>query len=169
MKDSRLPQLVFVLLAAAAIAQFLHYYPQLPATLASHFDNRGIPNGFQSKPVFFVFFLGAFLSAVVVAFGVPGIIGALRSEQINLPNKGYWLAPGRREASLAFLGAQLAWFGCAILCVIISAFYFSIQANLHPQTGFASRSFLIVLGAFFLFLTSWLARLFRRFARPPAA
>lgn len=168
MQDSRLPRLVFVLLAAAALAQFIFYYAQLPATMASHFDARGVPNGFQSKPVFFAFFLGAILIAALVALGVPRLIAAMPVELINLPNKEYWLGPERCQASLDFLAAQMAWLGCAILFVVAFAFHFSIQANLHPPIGFDSRSFLMVLGAFFLFLMVWLVRFFTRFARPPA-
>jgi uncharacterized membrane protein len=167
MQDSRLPKLVFCLLAAAAVMQFFLYYPQLPATMASHFDGRGIPNGWQTKLVFFAFFLGATLLATVVAFGVPRIIETLPAQQLNLPNKEYWLAPERREASLGFLRAHMAWFGCAIFFVILLAFHYSILANLHGQTNFESRSFLIVLGAFLLFMIFWLIRLFTRFGRPP--
>ena len=46
------PKAVFIALVALAVAQAIFYYPQLPGTMASHFDGAGHPNGWSSKPVF---------------------------------------------------------------------------------------------------------------------
>ncbi len=56
--DSRLPKLLFVVLAAYAAIHFSSYYSQLPDVVASHFDGRGTPNGCQTKPAFFMVFVG---------------------------------------------------------------------------------------------------------------
>ena len=45
MQGARLPRLLFVLLVAGAAIYFSSYYAQLPGVLASHFNGRGIPNG----------------------------------------------------------------------------------------------------------------------------
>jgi len=167
MQDSRLPKLVFCLLAAATALRFSLYYSQLPPIMASHFDARGIANGWQPKSVFFTIFLIVVGIAAFVALGVPRLVASLPPQYLNLPNKDYWLAPERREATFAFLSAHMAWFGCAVLGLIASAFYFSIQANLLPEPQFDSSSFLYILGAFLLFTLFWMIFLFRRFARPP--
>jgi uncharacterized membrane protein len=167
MQDSRLAKSVFCVLAAAAVFRFSLYYPRLPATMASHFDARGIPNGWQPKAAFFAGFLLVTALAALVALIVPRLIASVPAQYINLPNKDYWLAPERREASFEFLQTQMAWFGCALLLMIACAFYFSIQANLAPEPAFDSASFLYVLAAFLLFVMFWLIRLLARFNRPP--
>jgi uncharacterized protein DUF1648 len=169
MQDSRLPKFLFVLLAAAAATHFFHLYGQLPAIVASHFDGHGAPNGWQTKTIFFAFFGGSIVISTVVCFGVPLLIASVSPALINLPHKEYWLTPERRASSLDYLSAHFAWLGCAVLLVGIFAFEFSVRANFQPDKRFDGVSLLYVLGAFFVFVIVWMARLLARFGNPPAS
>src|SRR5882724_8354599 len=148
MKNFRVPQMVFLLIALGAILGFAMYYPQLPERVASHFDANGHPNGWQTKSMFTTFFYGAIGIASVVGFIVPILIGLLPSAAINLPNKEYWLAPERREASIQFIQDQMTWFGCALLLFLSVAIFAAIQANLIPNPIMDATAFFITLGAF---------------------
>ena len=75
--DSRLPKLLFVVLAAYAAIHFSPYYAQLPDVVASHFDGRGTPNGWQTKPLFFGFFVGTLVLTVLIGFVLPRIMPAV--------------------------------------------------------------------------------------------
>ena len=166
MKATALPKGLFLLIAVVVAIHFYLLYAQLPETVASHFDGHGVPNGWQSKGLFFAFLVGALVIAAVVAFAVPRIIEAVPTELINLPHKDYWLAPQRRVESLVFLETQFAWFGCGLLLFMVFVFEFVIRANFRDHAQLDS-SFGYALGAFLLFTLLWVVRTIKRFSSPP--
>jgi len=167
MRKTRLPKLVFAVLAIGAAIYFRSYYAQLPEVVASHFNARGVPNGWQTKSAFFAFLVGVSVLAAVVGFGIPRIITALPPELINLPNKRYWLAPERRAETMDFLSGYFAWFGCALFAVILFTFGFALQANLHPDRRPDATPMWFVLAGFLAFAILGTARIFKRFGPPP--
>jgi uncharacterized membrane protein len=167
MQDARLPRLLFAVLAAGAAIYFSSYYAQMPEVVASHFNARGVPNGWQTKSAFFGLFVAVSVLAAVVGFGIPRIIASLPPQLINLPNKRYWLAPEHLAETLKFLSAYFAWFGCAIFVIMILTFDYAIQSNLHPENPpDVSRMWYILVG-FLAFMVVWIARMFTRFGRVP--
>lgn len=167
MQDARLPRLLFAVLAAGAAIYFSSYYAQMPEVVASHFNGRGVPNGWQTKPAFFGLFVAVSVLAAVVGFGIPRIIASLPPQLINLPNKRYWLAPEHLAETLKFLSAYFAWFGCAIFVIMILTFDYAIQSNLHPDNRpDVSRMWYTLVG-FLVFVVVWIARMFTRFGRVP--
>jgi uncharacterized membrane protein len=167
MRNSQLPKLVFLLLAAYAAIHFSFEYPLLPATVASHFDAHGTANGWQTRTAFFEVFVGVSVLAAIIGFGIPKIIGAVPIQLINLPHKQYWLDSGHRTASLEFLSTYFAWFGCAVYLVAILTFDYAIQSNLHPEHRPDVSRLWLVLAGFIGFTILWTVRMFLRFARVP--
>lgn len=169
MLDSRLPKLIFALLALYAAIHFSHYYHQLPAVVASHFNGRGVPNGWQTKSAFFAVIVGLSVLAVVIGFGIPRIFAVFPPQLMNLPNKEYWLAPEHREETIDFLNAYFAWFACALYLFLILVFDYAIQSNLHPENLPDRSHFWYALVGFLFFTMVWSIRMLARFLRPPNA
>ncbi len=165
--DSRLPKFLFVLLALYAAFHFSSYYSQLPDVVASHFDGRGMANGWQTKTAFFGVFLSVSVLATVVGFGIPRIIALVPAQLINLPNKRYWLAPDHLAETAEVLNTYFAWFGCAIFLIMILTFDYAIQSNLHPENRPDPSRMWYILTGFLAFVVIWIIRMLTRFLRPP--
>jgi uncharacterized membrane protein len=167
MNDTRLPTFLYFFLLVLGLLQWAHIYPQLPAVMASHFTGHGTPNGWQAKPVFFLFMAFAIGVTAIPTFLVPRRLPSMPSNKINLPHKSYWLAPERREATFAFFRAQMAWFGCALLFVLLYATSQAINANLPTIGHFDWQGMWYVLVGFLFFCVGWIIHLLRRFSHVP--
>ncbi len=163
--DSRLPKLAFLLLVLFAAVHFSLLYPELPDVIASHFNAQGAPNGWQAKSGFFVALAMITLTMAIIGFAIPLIIGRLPVQLINLPNKRYWLAPERRAQTNAFLEAYFGWFACAIYFVVLVAFNYAAQSNLHPASPPSIAWFFAALIGLAIFAIFWSRLMFTRFRR----
>ena len=167
MRDARLPKLLFVILALGAAIYFSTCYAQMPDVVVSHFNGRGAPNGWQTKPAFFGLFAAVSILIAMIGFGIPRIIASVPPRLINLPNKQYWLSPEHLAETMAFLNAYFAWFGCAVFLIMILTFDYAIQSNLHPDHRPDVSRMWYILAGFLVFMVVWLSRMFARFGRVP--
>ena len=165
--DSRLPKLIFVLLALYAAVHFSAVYPRLPGVVASHFNGRGAANGWQTKQAFFTVFVGVTVLCVLFGFGMASLIGAMPMRLVNLPNKQYWLSPERREETLEWMKTYFGWFACALYVLMIVVYDYAAQSNLHPDHPPGVARLIYTLVVFLSFVIAWLVQIFRRFAHIP--
>jgi uncharacterized membrane protein len=167
MSDSRLPKLFFVLLLLLGLLNWARVYPQLPDSMASHFAGDGTPNGWEPKPFFFALMALILAMSAFVAFLVPRLVAAQPDSRINLPNKLYWLSPTHRQETMRYFAAQMAWFGCALLFVLLYGTSQAINANLRAIGYFDSRAMWYVMAGFLLFTFVWLIHFVRHFVKVP--
>jgi uncharacterized membrane protein len=168
MNDSRFPTLLYFLMLALGLLEWVHAYPQLPERMASHFTGNGTPNGWQPKEAFFLFTSLVIVVTAVPSFLVPRQLASLSPDKINLPNKSYWLAPEHREQTSRFFRAQMAWFGCGLLFVLLYAISQAINFNLPNVRHFDSRGMWYVIGGFALFAVTWIIHFVRHFCNVPS-
>lgn len=160
-----IPRRILWLLAAAAAAQIAWYYPQLPETLASHFDGAGRPNAWMSKDGFFLLYAAMLALQLAIFGGVLRVLRRLPERLFSLPHRAYWLAPERREQTLDYLESWGLWFGCAVLALLLGIFQLAIISNLSQQ-GLPVAAVQVLLGAFLVFSSVSALRLLMHFARP---
>jgi len=168
MNDPRLPKLVYFLMLALGLLQWARVYAQLPPVMAAHFAANGTANGFQPKEVFFILMLVIVGVSAFVAFVTPVILSSKPPERLNLPNKSYWLAPEQRQETFRFFRAQMAWFGCAILFVLLYGTSLAINANFNADRHFDSISMFYVMICFVLFALVWVISFVRHFNNIPS-
>ena len=149
------------------LLNWAHVYPQLPDTMASHFNARGVANGWAPKSAFFGVMAFCVCLSAFVGFIVPRTISSRPPEKLNLPNKDYWLAPEHRDETWRFIRAQMVWFACALLFVFLFGTSQGINANLPTVGYFNSQAMFAVMAVFGLFCAVWLALFLRHFYNVP--
>jgi uncharacterized membrane protein len=166
MNNARLPALLYLVMLALGVLHWAQVYPQLPDRMASHFSADGTPNGWQTKQAFFTLMTVVVGLSAFVGFVVPRQIAKKPADKLNLPNKSYWLSPEHREEAFRFFRAQMAWFGCALLFILLYGTSQAIHAN-FPEGRFNARGMMYVMGGFFLFVIGWIIHFVRHFRAVP--
>jgi serine/threonine-protein kinase len=165
MRAARTGFLVLLLLFGL---QVVLHYPRLPDSVASHFDGAGRSNGFQSRSMFLAFHAGAIVLVTAIFLLLPALLHRIPPGLINMPRRDYWLAPERRESSIALMAMLLTWFGVATLALLTVVMELVLRANLPGGSGRLSPVLMwALLGAYFLFVAGWLALVFARFLGAP--
>jgi uncharacterized membrane protein len=162
MRPSRLALLTLTLLALIELAYF---YPQLPDTVASHFNAAGQADGWSSKEAFvrfYALFIGAFAALFV---GISWLMARLPVDLINMPNREYWFAEERRAATLSTIQQQMEWLGVATLLLLIAILQGSIVASLTPGAGMSAAAMWLPLAGYLVFMVVWTATFIGRFYR----
>src|SRR5260370_5492829 len=105
------------------------------------------------------------LQAKVVSFSIPRIMAAAPVAWITLTQKEYWLAPARREDTLAYIRVWSAWFGCGLLAFLLFVIELVFRANLHSPPQFNNAAFVPALLAFVAFDAMLILRLILHFSK----
>ncbi len=145
------------------VAQMAWWYGQLPDPLPSHFDANGQVDGEMGKNAFYLM-MGLVNAMFLVGFPVLAMtLKHIPDSLINLPNKEYWLAPGRRNETLATTSQFLIATGWMSVWLMIGIFHLTAEVATHvrdsvnPEVYWISGIYLVILTA----ATIWLCRKFR--------
>ncbi len=152
---------ILAVLALLMVVQMAYYYPQLPDTVASHFNAMGRPNGWMSKTAFVVIVLAALLLSAAPTVGFALLLPHLQNA-MNLPNKEYWLAPERRDNTLAFVGASMIWIESLVVALLLVINYFVCRLNIDGNNRLA-LPMIPTLAVFFGCLSVIVTRMVLRF------
>ncbi len=88
---------------------------------------------------------------------------------MNLPNKAYWLAPERREATVVRLREAMAPLGLLLVVHFAGLQLFMLQRSGVAAIALPQPFWLAGAGLLALLLVAWVIQLHRRFALPTTA
>ncbi len=96
-------------LVLVSLVEAARQWNSAPSRVPSHFDAAGRPNAWSSRDEFFMLQVGVTLGVAALFIGIPWLLKSTPTNLINLPNKGYWLAPERREETMDRLVSYLVF------------------------------------------------------------
>lgn len=155
--------LAFLVLQAVLVGFVWHSAQTLPPVVASHFSASGVANGFMPRQAYVLSFSLLLIGVPLLIAFLPGSLAHRSGTHLNIPNRAYWLAPERRDTTLAFIGSHGKWFAAVVSIFLGYVHWLVVQANrLQPPT-LSSADILGGLTIFLLALFVWLAGLYLRF------
>lgn len=160
-----LPRLVFALTLVVVAALVYATTASLPPRIATHFAAGGAANGFMSRDVYVLFMLGLTTLLPLVLVLLIGFVPGIAASNIKGPQRDYWLAPERRQATLAWIGNHVCWLGVLIALFLFAMHLLTVQANGVTPPRLAEAVFFPVLAAFVVGIIVWIARLMSHFRR----
>lgn len=159
----RLSWLLLLMLVIAASAFTVGTYEQLPERVATHFGAGGRANGWMPRDDYLLFMLAFAAGLPLVVFVVVGCAPRLAPSLINIPNRGYWLADARRDATLAALLDSGAWLGCVTALFAAGIHWTLLEANAATPPQLPGTLFVALIVAFFAAMVLWVGGLYVRF------
>lgn len=165
-EPSSLPYRLLALEAAVMAFQWIHFYPLMPEKMATHFGASGEANGWMPRDGFLLFYCGMCAFLMLLFLLLPRLIGLFPDSMINMPNKEYWLATGRRGQTMALVGAHMAWLAVLVLGLMLAILQLTFLSNLMPEPRLEGTSIGITMGGFFLCMLVWLVAFIKAFNLP---
>jgi serine/threonine-protein kinase len=164
----RAPVAALVALVGLWAMHLVHSLGRAPAVIATHFGAAGVPNGWMSRHGMVVFSVGVLGFVLLVVVGTAYLIRFIPPKLINIPNRDYWFAPERRSASADRVFRHMLWLACLMVAFLTAINHLVFRANLGGAgPRLSPASLLTTVSAFLGSLGLWVARLYRRFPRPP--
>lgn len=137
----------------------------MPEIVASHFNGAGAANGYMPRDFyryFMLFFVTLFPALVTLA---PTFTYRNPKARLNLPNREYWLAPERREQSIAYLTNFSYRTGYGLVALLVYMHWVVMKANEHQPAGLPAVWFisgLVMFVAYILWQVIAMALHFRK-------
>lgn len=161
----RIPRVIGFVLIGIYLSQIVFYYPKLPEYMASNFDGSGNPQAWMSKELFFLVGILCLLIPFLVFLFLPKILRKTPEKYLSIPNKDYWLADERKEATIERVTKYYEWIFAGIMAFSIIVSQMVIQANIGEEKRL-SDYFILALIAFFIYIIALIIGLFLSFKKP---
>ena len=162
----RLSLVLFATLLIASSAYIVGTVGQMPPRVAMHFSSTGHGTDAVSRDFYLLLTLGfAVLLPLFIVASIAGLPLIIK-RGVKLPNRDYWLAPARRDETLAAVGAFGGWLGCLLTVFAAALHYAILEANANVPPQLRAPLLYTLLGGFFAAILSWQALFYLRFRTP---
>ena len=139
---------------------------RMPANVASHFGFAGHADAYMARPYYLALMCAVAAGVPALLVGLPALIAQRWPRLLNLPNRDYWLAPQRVEATAQALTSHFVAFGVALSLLLGFVHWEVVQANSRTPPLLDNGRFAAAMIAFVLVVGFWSFRFFRRFRKP---
>ena len=163
---NRKPMLILLGLTVLSFLQVWYFYPQLPETIAHHYNFTGQPDAWGSKDMFIRVHLGTVLFLTAIFIAIDRLITRVPDDLINLPHKEYWLAPERRRKTLQRLSDMSLWMGNITLIFMLLLFQYKYTRDLLERAHELKFIWMGLL-IYFVTLSVWIWHSYRTFKAIP--
>lgn len=137
----------------------------LPPRVATHFGHGGAANGWMTREGYTWFMLLFTLLLPLVIVVSVGFLPARFPRFINLPHREHWLAPRRRESTLAWLRGFGAAMGLATALFAIGVHALILDANTRTPARLDEPLFIGLLVALVVAIAAGGIALYAKFRR----
>ena len=137
----------------------------LPEVVASHFGATGAANGFMPRGIYMTVMLLLIVGVPLLLAFIPTSIAGPSGTKLNIPHREYWLAPERREATLAYIGGMARWFAGQVAVFLAYVHWLVVRAHRLQPPELSTAGITAGLVIFFLLSSAWLATLWAHFRR----
>lgn len=163
--NDRLGAIALPLLLAVLAAFVWFTSAALPEVVASHFGSSGAADGFMPRGVYIAVFLALIVGMPLLLAFLPGAVAGQGGRNLNIPDRDYWLAPERRDGTVAFVRMHGRWFAALVAVFLGYVHWLVVRANGLQPPELSTVGIAAGLAFFFLFLAAWLFVLLARFRR----
>ena len=154
------------LIIGLAVCHAAIYWDKLPEQVASHFDGNWNPDGWMPRDIFMYFYMGTVGLIALSFLGPVALIRKIPLRFISLPNRDYWLAPDRKEATIRAISGDMYSFHNITQIFIIALMHLVIMYNIDRKP-ISPDTFWMLFWAYMLYMVYWTIRLMRRYSRKP--
>lgn len=151
-----------VLIALAVQAAI--FYPQMPTKMATSFGTNGTPHAWMTPRQSLWFEIGLVALMWASFFWLPRLIRRFPNS-VNIPNRAYWLAPERRDATMLDIESRMNSLGVLVLVFIGVLMDAMFRANLATPVHLSAASLTVLIVGWAGGMLLWLAGFARRYRR----
>ena len=161
----RLHLTIFLAVIGVCVGYVLYSGANLPDTVASHFNGSGMPDGHMSRTEYLVLYVALLVVVPSVVAILPPVLARGIGSGINIPNRDYWLAPARRQATAEFLTSHGCLLGGILGVLLTFVHSMVVEANSRQPVALNTAILWPVLVLLFIGIVAWVVALQRRFHR----
>jgi uncharacterized membrane protein len=148
---------VFFVLAVVLVVVLFTTIGRFPPVVASHFDARGAPNGWSSRPAYAGLIL---LVGVVLPLAIVWLVrGVTRRgpQLLNIPAGDYWRRPEHAAEAVLRARAYMWWLASILAATSLGVHTLVIQANATAPPRLSTPAILTLLGGLLVAIGLWSA------------